>query len=84
VDPFEKPLRVEDFPFLKLRELPWIVLPEDLRICVGVQESQEVSIYLNVFSTLLGELFTSKSKRDQLSDIIPGWLYDWLINVSLF
>lgn len=69
------------FSFLNLQETPWIILPKSLKLSISVQESQEISIFLEIFSCFLEELFTSKSKRDQLSEIIPGWLYDWLINV---
>jgi hypothetical protein len=74
-------LKKEDFSFLNFDESPWITIPESTHIALSVQESPDAAAFLDLFDATAGQLFIDAGTRESLSEVIPGWLYEWILQV---
>lgn len=74
-------LKKEDFSFLNLDESPWIIVPKSTHIILSVQESPEAAAFLDLFDATSEQLFAESDTRESLSEVIPGWLYEWMLQV---
>ena len=72
----------KDFAFLNLEESPWITIPDSVRVRISVQESASAAAFLDIFSSTVGDLLSREDVCEKLSEVIPNWLYEWLMEVG--
>jgi hypothetical protein len=76
-----KSMSYESFSFIDTKDAPWIILPPSTILRIGVQESTEISGYLDIFTSTPSSLLENPESIYRLKKIIPEFLSRWLLHV---
>lgn len=73
----------DSYSFIDTKKSPWLILPL-LRLRIGLQDSEEMSGYLDIFTTTPLSLQEDQASIQALKKIIPEFLSGWLLYVRFF
>ncbi|TPX32848.1 hypothetical protein SmJEL517_g04124 [Synchytrium microbalum] len=64
--------------YINPEETPYIEIPPHIPVFLSVEETAEVSTFLDIYRGTVGRM-AEPEEMAHLEDMLPGWMYDWIV-----